>query len=77
MLTPEFILESIVIALILTLYTSFVNIRQRRKMMTKMGKDCKESVRFYFKHPYLSILTNFVIFFAITVAIKLVHNAIF
>ena len=77
MLTPEFILESIIIALILTIYTSYVNIRQRNKMMEKMGKDCKDSVRFYFKHPYLSILTNFSVFLAITALLKFLHDVIF
>lgn len=77
MLTPEFILESVLIALILTSYTTYINIRQRKKMKEKMGEDCKESVRFYFKHPYLCILTNFSVFLVITALIKLLHDIVF
>ena len=77
MLTPEFILESVLIALILTSYTTYTNLRQRKKMMEKLGEDCKESINFYFKHPYLSILTNFGIFLVITTVIKILHDIVF
>ena len=77
MLSVEFIIESIVIALILTIYSSYVNMRERKKMMNNLGKDCKDSVRFYFKHPYLSILANFGAFLGITILLKLLHDIIF
>ena len=77
MLNSEFIIESIVIAIILTSYTSYINIRQRNKLREKLGDDCKESVSFYFKHPYLSILTNFSVFLVITVLLKLLHDIVF
>jgi len=77
MITPEFILESVVIAIVLTSYTSYVNLRQRKKMKEQLGEKCKDSVKFYFKHPYLSILTNFGIFLIITIIIKLLHDVIF
>jgi len=77
MLTFEFIIESIVIAVILTSYTTYMNIRQRNKMIEKMGKDCEDSVRFYFKHPYLSILANFSVFLTITIFLQLLHDIVF
>ena len=77
MLTLEFIIESVVIALILTAYTTYTNLRQRKKLKEKLGDDCKESVRFYFKHPYLCILTNFAAFLTITALIKLLHDVVF
>ncbi len=77
MLTPEFIIESVVIALILTSYTTYTNLRQRKKLKEKLGEDCKESVHFYFKHPYLCILTNFGVFLVITALIKLLHDIVF
>ena len=77
MLTPVFIIESVVIALILTSYTTFTNLRQRKKMKEKLGENCKESVGFYFKHPYLSILTNFSVFLVITALLKLLHDIVF
>ena len=77
MLTPEFILESVLIALILTSYTTYTNLRRRKKLKEKLGEDCKESVLFYFKHPYLCILTNFSVFLVITALIKLLHDIIF
>jgi len=77
MITSSFILESIVIAIILTLYTTYTNLRQRKRMKEKLGDDCKDSVKFYFKHPFLSILTNFGIFLIITILIKLLHDIVF
>ncbi len=77
MITLEFILESVVVALVLTAYTSYVNLRQRKKMREQLGDKCKDSVKFYFKHPYLSILTNFGIFLVLTALLKLLHNIIF
>ncbi|OQX98108.1 MAG: hypothetical protein B6I20_11490 [Bacteroidetes bacterium 4572_117] len=77
MVTAEFILETIIIAVVLTAYTSSVNLRQRKKLKENLGDDCKESVSFYFKHPYLCILTNFAMFLIITSLVKLLHDIIF
>jgi len=77
MINLEFIIEAIVIAFILTLYTSIKNHRLRKKMKKNFNKECYNSIGFVFRKPIITIPLNFVIFFIITLIIKVVYAFIF
>ncbi|MBN1250939.1 MAG: hypothetical protein JXR51_04225 [Bacteroidales bacterium] len=77
MINLEFWIETSVIAFVLTIYTAVRNFRLRQKMKEHLGKECYTSMNFIFRHPLITALLNYSVFFIIAFIIKLVHEFIF
>lgn len=77
MLTIGFIFETVVIATVLTAFVTYNNFSIRKKMNERLGKECKEKMRFFFKHPFLAIVLNLGLFLLVTAIIKLLYKFIF
>ena len=73
----EFVFETIVIALVLTIFITYKNFSVRKKMDERLGEECKEKMSFFFQHPFLTIGINFGIFIVTTAIVKLLYFVIF
>lgn len=73
----EYVFETVIIAVVLTIFITSKNISVRKKMNERLGEECKEKMNFFFKHPVLTAIINFGIFILVTSLVKFLYYIIF
>ena len=77
MFDVEFVFETVIIAIVLTVFVTMKNFSVRKKMDERLGEECKEKMSFFFQHPVLTIILNFILFWIIASFVKFLYFIIF